>query len=166
MSSPAHRLQFRCVANTLSLMALLVVAVPTVRAEEARAEERDAPLPAVKAVKTVRVQFDRPGMEDAVFDATPAGWSLIRAAMLPAEKDEDPAKWEGLGRIDVETRSGQSLRISLYQTGRGPGAFAVGKTVKTRVYYRGGTSAALRRALLKAHELATRRARVKGAEEG
>ena len=162
MSSPARRLQFRCVANTLSLMALLVVAVPTVRAEEAR----DAPLPAVKAVKTVRVQFDRPGMEDAVFDATPAGWSLIRAAMLPAEKDEDPAKWEGLGRIDVETRSGQSLRISLYQTGRGPGAFAVGKTVKTRVYYRGGRSANLRKALRKAHELATRRARDKGAVEG
>jgi len=111
-------------------------------------------LPEPKDVKTISIKFDHPKLDDVQFTATPADWKAIRAALLPAKPDQNPASWEWFGTVRIITKDNQPFRIGLYTTSKDPGAFAAGETFGQRVYYRGGKKAELVKAVMAAYELA------------
>ena len=90
------------------------------------------------------------------FDLPAGYWARVRAALSPATRDRDPAKWVGLGSLDVTRRDGQIVHVALYRSPEPPGAFAAGPTFQDRVYYRGGDSDELLRVLVEAHQAAQR----------
>lgn len=118
----------------------------------ATAREKDSPLPDAKQVKSVSIKFDHPKLDDVEFTATPDDWRAIRAALLPARRDPNPADWEWAGTVKIVRKDAQPFRVELYTTRKDPGAFAAGKTYKQRVYYRGGKTAALSKAVNAAYE--------------
>ena len=69
-------------------------------------------------------------------------WQEVLDALNPSEKDSNPADWEHLCVLQIETRRGESHCIWMFSTARGPGAFKVGKQ-----YYRGGETARLIKAI-------------------
>jgi hypothetical protein len=79
------------------------------------------------------------------FQIPPEHWEPILAALLPAQQDDHPAKWESFGALDVKSSTGATEHINLFVTGSDPGAFSIGQT-----YYRGGNSGDLTRAVTKA----------------
>jgi hypothetical protein len=121
-------------------------------ASAASAREKKSPLPDAAHVKTISIEFDHPTLDDVEFTATPEDWKAIRATLLPATPDQKPAKWEWLGTVRMIQKDNQPFRVELYTTSKDPGAFAAGKTYKQRVYYRGGKTAELVRAVHAAYE--------------
>lgn len=120
------------------------------------AREKAGPLPDAKQVKTVSIKFDHPKQRDDIeFTATPEDWKAIRAALLPAKRDRNPASWEWLATVKIVKKDDQPLRVELYTTSKDPGAFAAGKTYKERIYYRGGKTAALIKAVNAAYKRST-----------
>ena len=56
--------------------------------------------------------------------------------MLPAKKDNNPSKWESFGDITITLKDDAKVKVGIYSPSKGPNAFAVGNTVRERVYYR------------------------------
>ena len=123
----------------------------------AAAREKADPLPDAKQVKTISIKFDHPELNDVEFTATTEDWQAIRASLLPARRDKNPAKWEGIGRVQIVKTNGQPFRVELYATSKDPGAFAAGQTIERRVYYRGGKTAQLLKALVSAYDKSQKR---------
>lgn len=65
--------------------------------------------------------------------------------------DRKPMKWESMGEIDIATESAD-LKIQLFRTGDGPGAFRIGKN-----YFRASTDEQMEAMLQVVHGAATRR---------
>ncbi len=106
------------------------------------------PLPSVDEIKTVNAQFYSSQLGKQIeFDVPKEHWQGLFSALLPAKKDNDPAKWESLGKLSMTLNDGKPFHVSLYATSNGPGAFAAGPSFKERVYYRGGETAKLQEAL-------------------
>jgi hypothetical protein len=95
------------------------------------------------------------------FDVPVEHWPRIRAALGRPTRDRHPAKWIKTGSLEVTTRAGQALHVSLYDTKKLPGAFSAGPTFERRVYYRGGDSDELARAMATAYEDARDRGHVR-----
>ena len=121
-------------------------------AAAASAREKASPLPDAKQVKTISIKFDHPKLDDVEFIATRDDWKAIRASLLPAKRDPRPADWEWVGTVKIVKKDGQPFRVELYTPSKDPGAFAAGKTFKQRVYYRGGKTAELVKAVNAAYE--------------
>ncbi len=109
------------------------------------------PFPDVADIARIEAEFyDSKSQKNVTFLVPKSHWSALLSAMLPAEKDDHAAKWEGLGTLQLALINGSSFHISLYERSTDPGAFAAGPTVEQRIYYRGGSSSALKKALLEA----------------
>ena len=104
-------------------------------------------LPKVSEIDEIKVKYEHRELGEISFTTDAAGWARIRKGLTPARVDRSPAKWETLGSLQILLTSGKTARVELYQVNRGAGAFAAGPDFKNRVYHRGGTTAALRRAL-------------------
>jgi hypothetical protein len=100
--------------------------------------------------------YDPDRHENVTFQVPAAHWHPIVSALLPARRDTDPAKWVSLGDLQIKLAGGDSFHVSLYNVGDGPGAFSSGPNWDQRVYYRGGSSADLEQALVKAFEASER----------
>ncbi|WP_422923414.1 hypothetical protein [Singulisphaera sp. PoT] len=74
-------------------------------------------------------------------------WEELRSSLLPAKRDKHPAKWVVLGQLDLTKEDDSRFEIELYAVRQGPGAFAAGKSHDERVYYRGGKTEDLMKAL-------------------
>jgi hypothetical protein len=61
-------------------------------------------------------------------------------ALSPSSYDIFPAKWQVLGQLEVRTKNGMSIHISLYDLKDPVGAFSAGASFESRSYYRGGNS--------------------------
>lgn len=117
------------------------------------ARKQENPLPEAKDVKSITITFHHPKQRDEVkFSATAEDWDAIRAAMLPAKHDPSPAKWVSSGSLRIEKTDGQPFLVELYATGEDLSAFAAGKTFEERVYYRGGKSDEIVKAVQAAYE--------------
>lgn len=83
-----------------------------------------------------------------LFDVPAEHVPLVRASLEPAARDNRPAKWQGLGSVECSCKDGSTRDIELYWTGRGPGAFQVGRrnTYRWRSY-RGGTDETIEHAV-------------------
>ena len=109
------------------------------------------PLPSTKTIKTMTASiYDRNSKSHVTFDVPQSQWDSIYATLLPAKRDDNPAKWEGLGELKITNEDGSHFRIDLYSTGEGLGAFSAGETFEKRVYHRGGNSEKLEIAIGKA----------------
>jgi len=119
------------------------------------AAEEAGPLPKAGDIATMRVKYyDRQGKKEVAFDVPQESWKNILASLLPARKDDRPAKWEVLGSLEITSKDRESLIVWLFTTSQEPGAFAAGKTWEQRVYYRGGKTADLEKALQAARAFA------------
>jgi hypothetical protein len=114
--------------------------------------EATGPLPEAKQVKTISIKFDHPKLDDVEFDATAEDWEAIRSHLLPAEIDPKPALWEWVASVKIVTKGGQPFSLELYTPSSGPSAFSSGKKSDERLYYRGGNTAAMVRAVTAAYE--------------
>lgn len=108
------------------------------------------PLPKVKSIDRMTATSYQ-DQKDTQFDVPQEHWESILDALRPAKRDRSPAKWWGLGRLDIKLKGGRSLVVMLYRTHDGPGAFAAGGTFAQRVYYRGGDSEKLEKAFRAAY---------------
>jgi len=106
------------------------------------------PVPEATQIRSMEATFyDRRKGSDVTFQVPAAHWRSILASLLPAKADEDPAKWEVLGELQINLVGGGSFQISLYSLDEELGAFSSGPTWEDRTYYRGGSTARLERAL-------------------
>lgn len=129
----------------------LAVVVATMAARGV--EEADGSLPKMSDSRTMRaVYHDVESDEERVFEVPNGHWKLIFAALSPANRDKAPASWESIGRLEIVMKDGGPFHVSLYSVGKGPGAFAAGNTFRERVYYRGGKSDDLVKALRAAYK--------------
>ena len=118
----------------------------------ATAKEGIDPFPKSNDVKQVTIKFDHPKDGDVEFTASLADWKSIRASILPAKRDDHPKKWESFGNVMITKKDDSTVRVSLYSPGKGSAAFAVGKTVKQRIYYRGGKQSNMHKAVIAAYD--------------
>ena len=111
------------------------------------------PIPEIKDIQSIEAGFyDARRESDVIFQVPPAHWQPILGSLLPARSDSDPAKWESLGHLQIKLAGGDSWFISLYGVSDGLGAFSSGPDFGQRVYYRGGSTANLKQALITAFE--------------
>ena len=87
------------------------------------------------------------------FQADPEDFDLLLGLRRGGTPDPQPAKWQGLGYLQIRTRFGKEVEAYLYQTRRAGGAYRIGRT-----YYRGGSDEDFIRVLLECHA----RAQAKG----
>jgi hypothetical protein len=106
-----------------------------------------APLNEVEAMRAI---YDT-GEKDVRFSVPRENWPDILDALTPAEKDDAPMKWQGIGTLVITKRGGHQVAVDLFSLDKPPGAFRVW-TCWWRVYYRGGDSAKLDAALRAAYE--------------
>lgn len=118
----------------------------------AMAREETHPLPSAKEIQKVTIEFDHPRADTVRFQAKPEDWSAIRATLTPAKRDPNPAKWEGVGTVQLIKKNGQPLNVYLYTTSKPPGAFSAGKSFRERIDCRGGNTQKLIKALNKAYK--------------
>jgi hypothetical protein len=96
----------------------------------------------------------------------------ILSALVPADRDWTPAKWQVAGHLHVDCKDGNSYRVDLYWTRKSVGAFSVHRPDWPRNaglfvsnYFRGGSEPALREALTAAyaaHEAEVKKQQPKG----
>ena len=86
------------------------------------------------------------------FTATVEDWTAIRGALSPAKLDPKPALWEWLGTVTLTKKDGELFQVELYDLPYPTGAFAIGEKADGRVYYRGGKSADLVKAVIAAYD--------------
>ena len=116
------------------------------------AREEGTPLPKAEQVRSITIEFEDSGQKTVKFKGTVDDWSAIRSKLLPAKRDDNPASWEGMGKIQIIKTDGKPFLVHLYTPSKGPGAFSAGASLKQRVYYRGGDTTALRKALEDAYD--------------
>ena len=124
------------------------------------AREQSDPLPKPEQIQSLTIPFEHPRFDHVRFVASSDDWAAIRNALLPAQRDPRPAKWEESGTAIFTLKSGDPYIVKLFQTRDKPAAFAAGETYRKRVYYRGGDPQALHAALTAGFD----RAKEKGIE--
>lgn len=127
----------------LAAVAVLAVAVVLLRSPAARRV-----LPEAGEIRSMEASFfDRGRSSKVTFQVPAAHWGPILSSPLPAHEDANPAKWVGLGQLQIKLAGGDSFLVSLCSVSEDPGAFASGPTFEQRTYYRGGSAAGLEKAL-------------------
>ena len=132
-------------------MRILVLATCLSMSLASRASDEKAigPLPEAKELRSLKVVYsDYETHEDATFEVAREYRTPILAALSPAKRDDHPAKWEVLGAMVLVTTKGKSIVVNLFSVGEGAGAFSIANAdPNLRIYYRGGKSADLVKAL-------------------
>jgi hypothetical protein len=101
------------------------------------------PFPEVAAIERIEAEYyDSQSDKSVTFRVPKSHWNVILSALLPAEKDDAPAKWVSLGDLHLTLTNGDKFLISVYKLPEDPGAFSAGPR-QQRNYYRGGSSAAV-----------------------
>ena len=110
------------------------------------------PLPGSDNIRTIEASFfDRDQETRVKFQVPRDHWDRLLSTLQPARRDSSPAKWVGLGELNITLANGNPWNVQLYTTDEDPGAFASGSTFEKRVYYRGGRSDDLEGALTAAY---------------
>jgi hypothetical protein len=109
-------------------------------------------VPKEAEVRSMTARVDHPSKEwkgTPEFTVPAHHVSFLLRALQPAGKDYFPAKWVGLGQLNVTDREGNKIRIDLYLTYQSVGAFAVES--RGRAYFRGGNDQDIQVALRQAY---------------
>jgi hypothetical protein len=157
MSSDRTRTAVSGGGNRLRFVVLLLVATGVVVAAEVvflfvpdRAQQ---PFPQLSEIQRIHAQvYDLKSGKDLDFEVPQSHWEAIFAAMQPAEKDDHGAKWMQPGTLNLNLKNGNSFYVALYSVPGELGAFSAGPTHESRIYYRGGNSSALEKAVADAFE--------------
>jgi hypothetical protein len=111
------------------------------------------PLPQASGIRVIKAHyFDPTAKQKREFDVPPSHWDLILRAMRPNRPDAEPADWTILGDLRITLSDGSPSFVGMYSVRRGEGAFSAGPSPEERVYYRGGSTANLVRALIAAYQ--------------
>src|SRR5690242_9723430 len=99
------------------------------------------PLPPVSEIRIINAHYlDSRVKQELNFEAPPDCWEPIFAALRPARRDYNAAKWEVIGDLSLSLKNGRQFYVGLYRTFKGDGAFSAGESSEKRKYYRGGDS--------------------------
>lgn len=90
------------------------------------------------------------GREAVSYSVPQSYWKAIYDELRPVRVDHDAQTWLVLGTLDLTCADGRAISIDLFYISEGPGAFAIGRTRESRVYYRGGDSIKLRQTVMDA----------------
>ncbi len=104
------------------------------------------PLPSLAEVQSITAIDVYDASRTKTYDIPKSLWPKLYAAMQPARRDYNPAPWEILFDLVINTKSGAQVKVCLYYVDD-VGAFAIEHTRESRIYYRGGNSEALERVL-------------------
>jgi hypothetical protein len=107
------------------------------------------PIPAAAEIASIRFRdWDAIAQQEVSLEIPPENWQPILKALQPMTVDPRPSKWMVIGTMDIVTKTGEPLCLSLGDMPRGAGAFATYSRRTGRVvYYRGGDSRELKAAL-------------------
>ncbi|HEV8068338.1 MAG TPA: hypothetical protein VGP76_11425 [Planctomycetaceae bacterium] len=129
----------------LLLLAAVVVVAVAVFFFLGRSER---PFPQLSEIQRIDAKIDDPESGKVVtFEVPRSHWEAIFSAMLPARKDDQAAKWVMPGSLNLRLKNGNSYYVGLYSVSGDLGAFSAGPSHEWRVYYRGGNSSALEKAV-------------------
>jgi hypothetical protein len=148
----------RLVLRTIPLVIVVAIVVIITAIMVLRWCFRRDPLPPLADIESMKVlQFCDFGRERPVIEVPESCWNAVLAALSPYKCDPRPAKWQVLADLEIQTKNKHSYRVNLYQTHDDPvGAFASGPSFESRVYYRGGNTAQLKKAIDKAYSEAAK----------
>lgn len=133
----------RCLAPSIAFVVVLIVGC---------AEKPANVLPAADTISKMAVELDQPDPPIEKFEVPRNHWRSILQSLSPARVDSTPAKWEGLGVLEITTKQGTTVVVDLWSLdGDRPGAFAVRQKDGSRTYYRGGSTKALVDSIRRAH---------------
>jgi len=157
MSSDAANAGANPRANRLWFLVLLLLAAGAVLAVAVVffLDDSERPFPRLSEIERIDADvYDRKSKKDVTFEVPRSHWEAIFSAMLPARKDDHPLPWAGPGDLNLKLKSGHTFRIALFYVDKelGTGAFSAGATHESRIYYRGGNSSALEKAVADAFE--------------
>jgi hypothetical protein len=138
------RLVWSALAFTVLVASALLYYFTWIGAFDSRA------LPQLGDIEAMRAYYEK-GEKDIRFSVPREKWPDILDALTPAEKDDAPMKWQGIGMLVITKRGGREIIVDLFSIDKPPGAFCVW-TYWRHVYYRGGDSAKLDSALRAAYE--------------
>jgi hypothetical protein len=111
------------------------------------------PLPQSSAIRGIKARyFDPTTKQKLEFDVPRSHWVPILSAMRPNRSDPQPADWVVLGDLRITRSDGCPFFVSMYSLRSGEGAFSAGASSDERLYYRGGSTPDLVRALNAAYE--------------
>jgi hypothetical protein len=149
MSTDGANVAARSGGNRLRFPVLLLVAAVVVVAVAVFFLGRsERPFPQLSEIQRIEAQIDDPESGKVVtFEVPRSHWEAIFSAMLPARKDDHAMKWVMPGSMNLRLKNGNSYYIGLYSVSDDLGAFSAGPSHESRVYYRGGNSSALEKAV-------------------
>jgi hypothetical protein len=150
-NSNGNRLRFGALllvaANVVGAVAVLFIFIP---------DRSQQPFPQLSEIQRIDAQvYDPKSANYVTFEVPRSHWDAIFAAMLPARRDDHPSKWTAPGDLNLKLKNAKSFYIGLYSVNYSPedqGAFSAGPSFESRVYYRGGKSSALEKAVADAFE--------------
>ncbi len=106
------------------------------------------PLPHTSSVRGIKARyFDPTTKQKLEFDVPRSHWVPIISAMRPNRSDPQPADWMVLGELRITQLDGSPFFVGMYSIRSGEGAFSAGASFEKRLYYRGGSTPDLVRAL-------------------
>lgn len=143
----------------IGMLSLLLIVVNVLRTAnrltkvECPATGYAFPLPAEIVAIKVRCTGSVLGFED--FLAPASQWPAILAALMPSQYDPEPAAWQGLARLEFQTRDGIPLCVDVFWVPEpSVGAFAVDAPPPHGwKYYRGGRTKQFMAAIIAARQL-------------
>jgi hypothetical protein len=145
---PAHSRGNRSRFLLLLLLELLAGGVFAAAIVYFSRESNDRPFPQLSEIQRMDATVSVPqSKDDVTFEVPQSHWEAILSAMLPARKDDHPALWVMPGDLKLKLKNGDPFYIAIYSTYDELGAFAAGPSFERRVYYRGGNSSALEKAV-------------------
>lgn len=106
-------------------------------------------VPDFKDVASISAMYERyDGNSNGWFKVPKEHWQAILNSLAPATPDPNPAGWVSYGDLEIMLTNGKSLNVYLFDVhGNEPGAFAIGKSRKSRTYFRGGNFAKIKESL-------------------
>ena len=114
------------------------------------------PIPKVNQIKNIQASVYFASLKKKVtFTVPPELWNETLRGFYPARKDDAPAKWETLGKLDVVKNDGSEFKIYVFYLPGTEGAFAAGPTHESRIYYWGGNSKRMIAVLKKAYAMSS-----------
>ena len=131
---------------------LLLITLATCAAGCRSAPAAD-PLPHASGIRGIKATYHDPTTKQKLeFDVPRSHWDPILSAMKPNRPDPQPADWMILGELGITRSDGRPFCVGMYSVRSGEGAFSAGARPEERLYYRGGSTPDLIRALNAAYQ--------------
>lgn len=105
-------------------------------------------IPKLQAITSISAYYEGPENSNGWFDVPKEHWQTILEALSPAIPDPHPATWVSYGELKLTLKNGDAFCVYLFiLDDEQPGAFAMGESHDSRMYFRGGNFSKMKQTL-------------------